>query len=269
MMNYGFVSAIFSALYVCLIILGKWYMQGRERFVLRTPLVLWSTSLAIFSIFGALRTVPEIVYVLYNYGFHATLEDISFYKGVCGLWTILFTWSKLVELGDTAFIILRKQPLIILHWYHHITVFMYTWFFFYLEPSLGRWFMSMNYSVHSVMYTYYAVRAAGYRLPRVISVVITVLQIAQMFTALGIFFYIYSRRYFLDEKLALDENVVVFGFLMYLSYFVLFVNFFYQSYIKAKPKATPELKSSSGNGHASSHTKNGFDQKREADKKAL
>lgn len=36
---------------------------------------------------------------------------------VCGFWTWLFVLSKLPELGDTIFIVLRKQPLIFLHWY--------------------------------------------------------------------------------------------------------------------------------------------------------
>jgi len=36
---------------------------------------------------------------------------------VCGFWTWLFVLSKLPELGDTIFIVLRKQPLIFLHWW--------------------------------------------------------------------------------------------------------------------------------------------------------
>ena len=34
-----------------------------------------------------------------------------------GYWTFMFALSKVPELGDTLFIVLRKQPLIFLHWY--------------------------------------------------------------------------------------------------------------------------------------------------------
>ena len=36
---------------------------------------------------------------------------------VMAFWTWMFTMSKIAELGDTAFIILRKQNLIFLHWW--------------------------------------------------------------------------------------------------------------------------------------------------------
>ena len=35
---------------------------------------------------------------------------------VAGYWTFMFVMSKVPELGDTIFIVLRKQPLIFLHW---------------------------------------------------------------------------------------------------------------------------------------------------------
>ena len=35
---------------------------------------------------------------------------------VSGFWTFMFVLSKVPELGDTIFIVLRKQPLIFLHW---------------------------------------------------------------------------------------------------------------------------------------------------------
>ena len=81
------------------------------------------------------------------------------------LWGFLFVLSKVVEFGDTAFIVLRKSPLPFLHWYHHITVCIYTWYAITTVPSpLSAWFSGMNLTVHSFMYTYYAFRASGFKL---------------------------------------------------------------------------------------------------------
>lgn len=46
---------------------------------------------------------------------------------MAGFWATMFVLSKVPELGDTIFIVLRKQPLIFLHWYHHATVLVYSW----------------------------------------------------------------------------------------------------------------------------------------------
>ena len=66
---------------------------------------------------------------------------------------------QLPELVDTVFIVLRKQKLIFLHWYHHITVLIYCWYSFSQYTAPARWFVVMNFVVHSIMYTYYAFRA--------------------------------------------------------------------------------------------------------------
>ncbi len=59
----------YVGIYMILIFSGKHYMQSRPRFVLRTPLVLWNVFLAGFSIFGASRTLPELLHVVTTYGF--------------------------------------------------------------------------------------------------------------------------------------------------------------------------------------------------------
>ena len=69
---------------------------------------------------------------------------------------------QLPELVDTVFIVLRKQKLIFLHWYHHVTVLWFSWYSYVGFTSTCRWFMVMNYCVHSIMYSYYALRAMRY-----------------------------------------------------------------------------------------------------------
>merc|ERR1711887_411474 len=108
---------------------------------------------------GALRTWPELLYTLFNHGFHHSVCIPSFYDGVTGFWAYMFVISKMPELGDTLFIVLRKQQLIFLHWYHHLTVLIYVFYCFSQFTSCARWFMVMNYFAHSLMYSYYALKA--------------------------------------------------------------------------------------------------------------
>ena len=48
--------------------------------------------------------------------------------------------------------------------YHHLTVMCYGFYTFSVFPSTGRWFMVMNYCVHSIMYSYYALRAMRFQI---------------------------------------------------------------------------------------------------------
>ena len=132
--------------------------------------------------------------------------------------------------GDTVFIVLRKQRLIFLHWYHHITVLVYSWYSYKDQVAGGGWFMTMNYVVHSLMYTYYAARAARMRVPRPCAMVITATQIMQMVMGLAVLGLVYHWKHEVRCPSYLDN--IVWGSLMYLSYLVLFAVFFYKSYLK-------------------------------------
>ena len=237
-----------SIIYALVIFATKQYMETRQKFELRYPLAAWSGALAIFSILGTIRSTPQLLDDLYTHGFHYAMCDNRFHwVKPTNLWCSLFTVSKLVELGDTLFIVLRKQPLIFLHYYHHITVLMYVWTSYPYRTSSGRWFMLMNYFVHSLMYTYYTLRALRFKVPRVINKVITTLQLSQMVLGLGIA--IYMRHTLVNGiPCATNWRTVKFSFLMYLSYFILFAKFFYDTYVKPKPMKKGDA-SSSTNGH--------------------
>ncbi|MGH0133513.1 UNVERIFIED_CONTAM: hypothetical protein FKN15_054343 [Acipenser sinensis] len=247
-------SFVFSALYAAVIFGGQQFMKQRQKLELRKPLVLWSLSLAVFSvvlvtdgwnsaagtdysdqdlhsIIGAVRTGWYMLYILDTSGFKQSVCDQSFYSGpVSKFWAYAFVLSKAPELGDTVFIVLRKQRLIFLHWYHHITVLLYSWYSYKDRVAGGGWFMTMNYLAHALMYSYYAARAAGVRVPRPLAMLITTTQIAQMVMGLVVsglvFFWMQDGRCFsyLDN--------ILWASLMYLSYLFLFLSFFYQTYIK-------------------------------------
>ena len=143
-------------------------------------------------------------------------------------------FSKLPELLDTLFIVLRKQKLIFLHWYHHVTVYCFAWYSYGTANGHTRLFMIMNYFVHMIMYSYYAIRAQGFvRIPRAVSIGITSLQLLQMLGGMGACVYSLLMLLYGIPCHAEYTNICI-GLLMYISYTVLFGHFFYVNYLKKK-----------------------------------
>jgi len=224
-----------TAIYVAFIFGVQAYMKDKEPFNLRRPLALWSACLAVFSIAGALRTWTEFLDTYSRGGVYLSLCTPSFITEdrVAGLWTYLFVMSKVMELFDTAFIVLRKQKLIFLHWYHHITV-MWMSFFSYIDVSSScRLFMVMNFSVHSMMYTYYTLRAMRIQVPKMFAMMTTSLQIIQMvFGLLITLTVIQYKQNGLGCSVSDEQNKI--SFFIYTSYFILFARFFYNAYLAPK-----------------------------------
>jgi len=233
-----YFSLWLSAIYVILIFAGQQWMSSRSPFDLRIPLFLWSSVLSVFSIIGTFRTVPELYSAVVNYGWTYSVCNSFFYHGSSGFWAFLFTMSKAYELGDTLFIVLRRQPLIFLHWYHHITVMLYTFYSYPEHVSAGRWYIVMNYIVHSFMYTYYALRAVRVPVPSLVRMSVTLLQILQMIIGLVV-----SVSVFINKRngVKCDQShfFINAAILMYGSYLVLFIHFFIQQYaVPARKKST-------------------------------
>jgi len=146
----------------------------------------------------------------------------------------MFVLSKLPELIDTLFIVLRKQELIFLHWYHHATVLIYCFYSYPDFTASGRWFMTMNYLVHSMMYSYYACKAMRMRVPKFVSQMITTGQIVQMIFGCYVNYVAYDMKVNSNAECGNSFENIKYSSLMYLSYFVLFANFFIQAYIVKK-----------------------------------
>lgn len=138
-------------------------------------------------------------------------------------------------LGDTAFIILYKWPLIFVHWYHHSTELVYKSFGYKNKVAAGGWFLTMNYGVHAIMYTYYTLKTAKVKPPRWFPMLITSLQILQMFmgATVGILTYIWRQ----EQGCHTTKEHLFWSFILYTTYFLLFVQFFHQNYVITKVKA--------------------------------
>ena len=159
--------------------------------------------------------------------------------GSAGFWTMLFIFSKVPELFDTMFIVLRKKPLIFLHWYHHVTVLLYCWHSYATRSAAGLWFISMNYSVHAIMYFYYFLKAVGVKVSW--ARLVTTFQISQMFVGVSVctLIVLYQRN---GQACAVTDSNQLAGMLMYFSYFCLFVHFAYNRFCVKRPAKTDKKK---------------------------
>ena len=236
-------SFYISVAYVASIFTLRRLMADRKPFNLRLPLFMWSMTLALFSITGSAVEGPAMARQLIYRGWEASVCGDALLHGQQGLWAFLFCFSKLPELVDTFFIVLRKQKLIFLHWYHHVTVFIYCWFHYAVQLRPAQWFITLNYLVHAVMYSYYALRASGRARPPIwVNMVITVLQLLQMVLGVAINLYVYSQMtsdptWYCDGEVERSYMYVYWSFAMYFSYFVLFAHFFWSAYF-CKPSSS-------------------------------
>ncbi len=251
--NWRAVCSYSAGLYFLLIVVGQHLMASRPRFEMRPLLVAWNVFLATFSLMGAARTLPELLHVTTRQGIYQSVCERDFieHDRVSGFWTLAFVLSKVPELGDTVFIVLRKQPLIFLHWYHHVTVMFYSWFSYSEYTAAARWFVVMNYIVHSVMYSYYAFKALKFRVPKQIAMVITTLQLVQMVVGCMVNVWVIQMKS-LGRVCHVSDTNIKLSLLMYASYAVLFGQFFYNAYMvkksdKASPTTRPESPESLNN----------------------
>ena len=210
-------------------------MRNRKPFDLRGVLVFWNGLLSVASAIGALVMVPFVVHELSTHGLRAFIcsENWHRYPAVAYV-TGLFVWSKLPELLDTVFLALRKREIMLLHWYHHVTVLLYVWWSAHHNVgATGAIFCAMNLVVHAIMYGYYALGSMGYRPP--FPIAITILQIAQMIA--GTYVVVVSMA------CSTHDSTTYAALIMYSSYAVLFTLFFLERYVTSKPgkRADPRI----------------------------
>ncbi|CAJ0929095.1 unnamed protein product, partial [Mesorhabditis belari] len=232
-----FDITIQASILYCLTIFGiKFFMKNRQPFGLQNPLAIWNLFLAVFSIYGTIQLTPEFINTHKEKGLvNAYTRIYNFTEGNNGYWVFLFICSKLIELVDTVFIVLRKKPLMFLHWYHHILTLIYAFYSYPISPGFNRYGIYLNFLVHSFMYSYYFIAALNIRLPSPVAKFITSIQIWQFIISVGALLHNGYLVYFTDRQVDFDPRVFYLATFMDVTYLALFINFFVKRYILKKP----------------------------------
>ena len=228
-----------SVLYVLLVYGGRKWMESKPAYDLHRTLFLWNVGLAVFSIFGALSVVPNLVHHIYKNGFKQSVcITTTKYDPHINIWCLFFALSKIIELGDTAFIVLRKSRLQFIHWYHHMTVLLSTWYTYsQCGPNpTSHWLGAMNYTVHCFLYSYYALTAVGVKFPIRVAKSITIIQLIQMFMGLITTLITYKTYVINKEECDIKISVIYVALSVYSSYALLFMYYYYRRYMKSKKK---------------------------------
>ena len=235
--NHAEIPVFAITAYLVFVFYVPGFLEHRKALRLKHAFAAWNAALAVFSLVGTTRTAPHLYDAVTAKGLDYTLcthPKRWFMDGPVGLWMALFIYSKIPELLDTCFLVLQKKRVLFLGWFHHTTVLLYCWHAFHNVIATGLWFATMNYAVHTVMYSYYfaMVFARTRPLAKAAAPFITCAQIAQMAVGSAVT----ARSGFLkakDHTCQVDPANVKLGLAMYGAYFVLFTMLFWDKYVAA------------------------------------
>eukprot|EP01094_Clydonella_sp_ATCC50884_P017168 TRINITY_DN2936_c2_g1_i1.p1 TRINITY_DN2936_c2_g1~~TRINITY_DN2936_c2_g1_i1.p1 ORF type:complete len:348 (-),score=93.72 TRINITY_DN2936_c2_g1_i1:167-1108(-) len=203
---------------------------------------LWNLGLSVISVLILVGVGLPYYRLIQKYGLFVIFCDTKgvTYLGSTGLlyWSYLFALSKYVELVDTLWLILKRRNVMFLHWFHHATVLLFTWFAEYNRLSVGVVFILVNAFVHTLMYFYYFVTALKIRVPNSIALAITTIQILQMFVGIGVNgYWIYLFLNGFQCACEAPLTIITSACLMYGTYLYLFVDFFVKRYLSDSSKS--------------------------------
>ena len=186
---------------------------------------LWNLNLSLFSIWGSYQTVPVLVKHIIKNGIVYTINNPNI-NSELAYPMMLFSLSKIFELGDTIFVHLRGRNLIFLQYYHHYITLLFCWYAFIYTTKINgtnSFFSCMNYMVHSMMYSWYTLTSVKIKTPNYIKNIITFVQFIQMIIGIIITtIATITTKWYLD-----DLFVVCFLYIMYGSYVYMFGKLFF------------------------------------------
>lgn len=153
-------------LYLAFVFIAPKFMESRPAFDLKRFIILYNFSLIFLSGYMCLEFFMTAT--LMGYSYTCAPVDWTYSTDSLNMRLVSVSWlfffSKIIELMDTVFFILRKKndQVTFLHVYHHSTMIINWWMAAKYVPVGQSFFVGMvNSSIHTLMYTYYGLAACG------------------------------------------------------------------------------------------------------------
>ncbi|KAK8135935.1 hypothetical protein PG984_003875 [Apiospora sp. TS-2023a] len=232
-------TSIFVVIYYIIIFGGREVMRKRDPLKLKTLFIIHNFYLTAISAILLALFIEQLLPTVVRKGIFFAICDHE------GGWTqplvvlyYLNYLTKYLELLDTVFLFLKKKPLTFLHTYHHGATAVLCYTQLLGHTSVSWVVITLNLTVHVVMYWYYFQSARGVRIWW--KEWVTRFQIIQFFIDLG-FVYYASYTYFTSTyftwmpnhgKCAGEEFAAFSGLIVLSSYLVLFISFYFATYSK-------------------------------------
>ncbi|XP_060530080.1 uncharacterized protein LOC132704208 [Cylas formicarius] len=229
------VTILVAYLYFVLI-LGPKLMKNRKAWDLKRAMVVYNAYQVLFSVWlcsHALHVKNAIPHLL-NHTCKNPSPNKEFQQALArGAWWYFF--SKIVELLDTVFFVLRKKQsqVTFLHVYHHAITMFFSWAYLkFLPGEQGVVIGFLNSLVHVVMYFYYFLAALGPNYQKYLwwKKYMTWIQLTQFCIMLAYLTFIIAMDCKLPRALTFFflTNVVIFLYL--------FTDFYRKAYRKPNPQ---------------------------------
>ncbi|OWZ34191.1 fatty acid elongase [Cryptococcus neoformans AD2-60a] len=183
--------------YLLVIFGGREMMKNRQPFKLKIPFQIHNVYLTLGSGLLLALMLEEIIPLFLKHGFFWSICNTSAFTPRLVTFYMINYYFKYVELIDTVFLVLKKKPLAFLHVFHHAATAVLCYTQLNGETSVQWVVITLNLTVHVIMYYYYYATAGGAKIWW--KKYLTTLQITQFIIDLFIVFFastlLFSHRY--------------------------------------------------------------------------
>jgi len=227
-----------SIFYIAMLYVVPWFMKDRPAY----RVTRWVAAHNLFLCLWSLTMFVAITYHIASWWIRDSLFRIVcdpgeiLDKGPHVFWYYVFYWSKFYEFFDTLLQLLRKKQPIILHTYHHLITLWLVWVCLNAKFTLQWSDIIANAFVHIPMYYYYYLSEKGVHIWW--KKYITRVQIVQFVLdmSLHVLWYYWAKVVGFNCSGADKMWVFAFGNFVIMSFLLLFIKFYADSYKKKKTK---------------------------------